>query len=404
MAIFDQSFNFSNLRKEKLVGERDGGRLVDIIEDAQAQISNGFSAPLLTAHVANGKPVYSVNSFAALLVIRKLTRNFRTLSSVKQSSRDSIVLNLILLLEESVKFRVYRLDVKSFYESIDRLKILLSAEQDLGISRASVAILRNFFNSLEQLGLAGLPRGVTLSATLAERLMRDFDSLISRDPKIYFYSRYVDDIVIVTSGFEPSSYLEKFQKMLPPGLLLNREKSKYYDAFLKDNGIKNGDEELDFSFLGYHFRVFRMKSNEKFRKVEVGISPEKINKIKRKCSLAMYSFSKKGDFSLLRDRIKLLTSNYVVRDLNTGEKIFTGIFYNYKLVNKTDQLKDLDGFLWGAIKGQRTRLSKLLRRKLSKRQVEELLSFSFARGFEGRIMYSFTPHRLGVINGVWKNV
>ncbi len=70
------------------------------------------------------------------------------------------------------------------------------------VPRSAVLVLENFLFELLDRNIVGLPRGVPLSATLSEYSMKRFDRFVSTLPEVYYYARYVDDIVIVTGARE----------------------------------------------------------------------------------------------------------------------------------------------------------------------------------------------------------
>lgn len=58
-------------------------------------------------------------------------------------------------------------------------------------------------------------------------MMQDFDKKISILANVFFYKRYVDDIIIITSGEESEEIIKNTViELLPKGLILNTEEIK----------------------------------------------------------------------------------------------------------------------------------------------------------------------------------
>ena len=58
------------------------------------------------------------------LILRKIQKNIKTIYSVRQTDRNIIVKQMKTLLSENLEMWVVRLDVRHFYESINRNYIL----------------------------------------------------------------------------------------------------------------------------------------------------------------------------------------------------------------------------------------------------------------------------------------
>src|SRR5450830_1375329 len=82
-----------------------------------------FSAPSnpLTKFILRNNAVFKMGRQGDQLVERKLAKNLRIASGVRPLGRSTIVENLRTLLKEGVPYRVYRLDIRKFYESFDKL-------------------------------------------------------------------------------------------------------------------------------------------------------------------------------------------------------------------------------------------------------------------------------------------
>jgi hypothetical protein len=232
----------------------------------------------------------------------------------------------------------------------------------------------------------GVPRGVGLSAYLAELYMRDIDNEIKTLPDLIYYARYVDDIIMI---FVPSSNGHKCTKdeikeiIKRRSLSLNLAKTKEID--LAGN---NAREEIE--YLGYKMIV-------QDGKVEVRLTDKKINKYKTRIDLTLtsyYNFSKineKKSRKLLVKRMRFLTGN--TRLLNNKKNILVGIYYSNSLLTSITDLKDIDAYLDEQI--CKTISSPDLKHRLEK--------FSFSEGFQMKRYSPFTTRELSEIIDVWKH-
>ena len=97
-----------------------------LLEEAfiSAQTKFSFPAnPLATFQIKNNL-VYKLHRHSDKIVERKLVLNLRKACNIQTSNRSNIIQNLKLLLREGVPYRIYRLDISKFYESIPHPLIL----------------------------------------------------------------------------------------------------------------------------------------------------------------------------------------------------------------------------------------------------------------------------------------
>ncbi|MNN38886.1 reverse transcriptase [compost metagenome] len=190
-------------------------------------------------------------------------------------------------------------------------------------------------------GGSGIPRGLSLSAVLSEVLMRDFDNSVRKCKNVFHYSRYIDDMIVISSSREQIfEFIENLKHWLPPGLALNSEKTSIINLSDRVKATSVSEEPLHFEYLGYHFFISnptkkqagKAKDGDLFRTVTVDIAKSKIKKIKTRISRAFISFLKTGDWELLLDRISYLTNNFSVYNAKAGGKKVAGIHHSYPLV------------------------------------------------------------------------
>ncbi len=328
-----------------------------------ASALSNFNSPNLPLSVFQlfKKNVYQLPKIEDELVARKLTQNLKRFVIPPKEGRTQIVSNLALLLSEGVPYRVYRLDVRSFYESFDRSEVVGALNQLQRLSPQSKNLIEILLKSHAEMGGTGVPRGLSLSAILSDLLMHDFDLLIQSYEDTFYYSRYVDDIVIVTSTREtPDRFIADVKKALPTGLGLNPNKRQIVDAKDKVAPVKplnSSSAKHNFDYLGYSFLICdpvkqnnKPKNGEYHRDVTVDIGLSKVKKLKTRIVRSFLDFSCNGDWSLLQDRIAFLTQNFSVHNPKAGEKKLAGIFHSYPLLtNEAIALQELDRFLRNAV-------------------------------------------------------
>jgi len=422
--VHDQSFNKKTLarvfQKLDFVGIKTSTELDEfregMLNKATASAASGFAktANPLVSFPLHGRQVFMFPNLWDELVARKLCSNIKKTSKATSRGRAQIVSNLRLLLEEGVPFRVYRLDVKSFYESFKVSNVIAKVGELVELSPLSKRLLHDLLACHEALGGTGIPRGLALSAALSEHLMRDFDHNVGGHSEVFFYSRYVDDIIIVTSAREDSAiFVRQIENMLPSGLRLNPTKRQIEEAGDRVNPTKPADATVHlfkFDYLGYSFRIgepVREKNKQPgdhHRTVVVDIAEKKISRFKTRISRSFFDFAKSGDWFLLRDRIKFLTKNFSVYNAKAGGKKIAGIFHSYPLASSdAEGIASLDEFLRNAILAKNGRIASLSFPKLTGAQKRQLLSNSFMEGHAKACFVYFSGSRLKQIQACWKN-
>lgn len=411
---YDQSFNKSTIAESiKASDFANGvGQLFEIdreelIQNAIRFSKAGFSdSSSITKNSLKGKPCYALSNFAEELVLRKATNNLKTIYKSKPANRSEIVSNLRCFLTENVDFRLYRLDIRNFYESIEVNDFISEITHNVSVSRLTTKIVASFFEEYKRLGGIGIPRGLSLSAVISEALMEKFDQKIRRMDSVFYYNRFVDDIVIITDlKTAENTFLESLEKILPKNLKFHNGSKKYIKTFSCENDI-GPDAISEFDYLGYNYKLYgpiRKNRKSEPRKVNLDISEDKIKKIKSRCVKSIIDFIKNEDYELLCDRIKFLTSNYPVFDIDSNTYRLSGIYYNYRLVDQQNSksLTELDVFLKRLLLGNKSKHSKLLALKLSKNGIRNLLKYSFKKGFDKKVIYSYKKNKMVNIGRCW---
>jgi hypothetical protein len=339
------------------------------------------------------------------LVAKKLNDNIRRLFKVKPSDRHAIIKQTIALAKDSQPVTIGRLDIKDFYESLDRNSIVKFITEEWLLSHQNRMILKQWDEQLARQGIHGLPRGMSLSSTLSEIRIRQFDKQMKLDSKVYFYARYVDDIMVFYLGEKEQleSMMKERLKTSAKELTLNTDKSFYTVLNDPDN-----DAPSDIDYLGYKLRVQNYSNKPDIeRKVQVFISDKKVNKVKERVRRAFRAYSKDRRYNILLARLKFLSANqYIIGDIERT-KLKSGIYYNYPLINDHSQLKELDAFYQKFINSSKEpafsamQLIKNHGGNKNNVRLKQIEAISFRFGFDNRVMNSFTNELNKKIKRCW---
>ncbi|MEZ8106032.1 antiviral reverse transcriptase Drt3a [Vibrio cortegadensis] len=350
----------------------------------------------------NGKRCYTLKDFDQVLISRNLAKNLRKVLD-KSKSRNQISRQLVQHLKEGTSYRIYRLDIKSFFESVEYSTIQSSLEKSK-VSNQTRLLISSIVKGLNQTDNKGIPRGLEFSPSIAELVLSDFDKEMKNHKDVFFYCRYVDDIIVITTGFEDQKIFFKCIKgKLPNELSLNYNKQK---VIFVDSRTKQDKVVATFDYLGYNYSVrdTETRANKNlFREVDISLSTSRMKKIKTRISRSLFCFSKDGNFEILKQRLDFLTSNRLMKDKKSKRIIATGIYYNnVNLTDDSESLIELDEYLKKTILGYACKRGSNFTNTLSKSQKRELLKFSFMNGYSNNNYKKFSPNKLGEIKNAWR--
>lgn len=409
--MYDQSINGRSLYKSLRRSDfhhvfdlRDDTRRATILDRAvTVGEKGGWDTSPLKISQLKGKNVYSFPDFHNELLIRKINNNIRHFKKIKNPARTSIVTNLSRIAAEAVPYRIYRLDVKSFFESFSISHVLKTIDDVHILSLVTKRVLRDLFKHFATSGGTGIPRGLAISSTLSELMMAEFDTKLKNMNNVFFYARYVDDIVIITSASEcESSFTKLIATMLPDGLKLSRKKQEIITV---PKATKASAFQFSFEFLGYKFDVEDPSAANTCRQVNLGISGGKLKKIKTRLVCAIKDYCKTRNMTDLIARVQFLCGNFSIADRDRGRKRLAGIFFNYHLIQPSNAgcgLNELDRFLHHAITSGRGPIFQTFKLNSTPAERKRLASFSFSKGFHGRVFMHYTGAKLKNIQECWK--
>ncbi|NMN37728.1 antiviral reverse transcriptase Drt3a [Pedobacter sp. SG918] len=350
---------------------------------------------------------YFLEDISQKLLLRKLNDNIKRIYKDEQANRKFIVQQVKTLLSETAPFWVIKTDIKSFYESIDRNRILRKLKNDAMLSYYSIFLLRKIFENPEITSEPGLPRGLNISSSLSEIYMRNFDKAIQRHADVYYYARFVDDIVIFLNSkqtavdlFENLNLIISNEKL---ELQINKDKTELIDGLnfkILKKGYNRRPIHNSIEYLGYKFYL-NENENKRENKLQISIADKKVKKIKTRVIKSYLDYTKTNNFELLKKRIKFLTGNYGISKNNDGSILKAGIYFNYTHINDLEVLRRLNIFHKKIIYSRTGSLGIKLNLKLSNIQREALKRHCFVAGFRNKTYNSFTYAEMGQIIKCW---
>lgn len=337
-------------QKYKDLTNKEQDRITKEIVDRKFSIS-------ISPKSIKGKIAYVSENSPTTIICKIIAQELQRGYKIKPQNRDHIIEQLRGLLDGSMEKIVIRADVQEFFESIPQEAFLRQLAVDGNISTTSFkylrAVIHHYNESLRHLGqeVRGVPRGLSFSSYLAEVYMMQIDAKIREIPGVYYYKRYVDDIVIVANpnqGTATEYWLRLEECFVDSGLTLHQEKEKKYIATWG-----NDTSLATFVYLGYMFLYNKGK-------LQLRLSPRRYQKYKillnaifdiyAKCShyrtwkVDKDPSKKRMDaLHLLFLRLRVLTGN----GLLSGRKnyVASGVYYSNMYITTTRQLKDLDNLL-----------------------------------------------------------
>ncbi len=412
-------------RKKELKKERDS-----IVASILERTSEKINKHVITLEIGafhGGQSYVFEEKIENFFISKKIQDNINKTYDVKQSSRYSILSELINILEDKFPKYVIRTDIKNFYESIPQKKLLDKINDDYLLSIKTKDYINQIFASYNDLTgqtdketAKGVPRGIGISAYLSELFMRKIDNRIKELTDLIYYARYVDDIIIIfipkTTNNESQfykEYLKSIKKIIKEeagnDFIINEEKTeeynlmngitslelekKYYvNKVLNDKEIKSNPRSIN--FLGYQIgtliniykkteidnlgNTVEVNDGKTTNELCVTLSENKVNKYLEKLKLSFQYFktkknhNRKQAFKLLCARINYLTSNTKLR--NNKDKVFVGIYYSNPFLNSETSLEKLQ-----------TRLKWYISRAgLSPNEKKTIEKYSFIEGFQNK--------------------
>lgn len=376
------------IHKHELVSEKIDNNIKNY-DQVIKNIFNNISSPSFTLKINKtllyDKPLYIAADIESKIVLRYLDKLIKRVYKVKQANRDRIIKQLISILHSTNCFYITKLDISSFYETINTRTLIQRLKDDGIISFQNISYIEDII--VNKTCGVGLPRGVSFSSSLSELYLRDFDKFLKSDKRVSYFARYVDDIIIISSeDFFDDINLYVTEKLK---LNLNTEKSKIIKI---DN---SANRSYNFDFLGFSFNInnqLTKKGKEKERELSISIAKSKIDKMKRRIIKSSMIFIKDGNYDDYHNRLRLLLSNYQL-DSNQNGILMTGIFFNYKYITDFSSLNKINQFK-NSILLSNSRLSRKIQSKLKDDEKQKLLKLNILEGFHSKMTIKLSEQKI----------
>jgi hypothetical protein len=232
----------------------------------------------------------------------------------------------------------------------------------------------------------GVPRGVGISAYLAELYMRDIDRMIMSLNGLIYYARYVDDIIVVFTPLvdeKQRDYKRDIAEIVEGKFKLKLNEKK---TFTFDLRASSAQHELE--YLGY--KIFFGNG-----KIKTRLTQKKVEKYKSRIDASFDNYTnlsrvnEKESRKLLVRRMRFLTGN--TRLKNNKNNVLVGIYHSNSQLTEMDDLISLDDYLRNKVN-----LIKIVPLQ------ERLRKFSFKTGFKEKRFSPFKTYELQKIMKVWK--
>ena len=419
-----QAFTKRNLLRSQrgLAFSHSGPSLANAAHSASSEIeANNFSWPRPESLRVNGKTAYYFSSLKARLVANRLADNIRFAYRIQMPNRNLVIDQLATLLQENVPFTVMKFDVKGFFESIDRSRLFAQLDYDLKLTTESRTLLYDLC-AHPDLPNSGIPRGLPVSGMLAELFIRPFDDAVRILPDVYFYTRFVDDILVFASSDASNVETRIEEASHYAAIPLNEDKKESQTVectrkkgptipadskcFPNCQCTKSDGNDCELSFLGYSFNfnsapLYNAKSKDV--PFKISLAKKKERKLQQRLFDSFGSFIKNQDFDLLRDRLRFLTGTYTIRKNTDGSRLKGGNYFAYPKLTQLEAFKKLDQTKSLILFGSSYRLSSALSSILAAREKRTLAKISFSKAYSARYHYNFDSKRVAEIRSCFES-
>lgn len=335
-----------------------------------------------------GQKLYTTDKSREVIFSMKVINSFIAKTfNVRHKNRDEIIPQIISLTDDKVAKYIVKGDIKKFFESINQEILMKKIFEESKINAVTRKIIKSVISGYNAASgeTRGIPRGIGISSYLAEIFLKSFDEAMSNIPNVVFYTRYVDDFIIIITpneNIKENDLKKEIEDELSRlDLTLNKEKFAFYDLFSGSNNKK-------FEYLGYEFCL----SGGKLR---VSMSNNRLKKYSERIELAFnaYRNSKSKSYTTMKiliDRVKFLTSN--TRLSNNKSNAFIGVYYSNKFINDLSCLDKIQEKI--LLEAEKTKNDKIIR-------ITERINLK--QNFLSKKYRKFTPSELNKITAGWNN-
>lgn len=247
---------------------------------------------------------------------------------------DSVITQLTIngKLPKKHSYTLIKLDIKKFFESINKHKLYKRLLRSNLLDEEAMKKIKQIVFSPK---IKGLPQGVSFSSLLAEIYLEDFDFNIKTElSEILFYTRYVDDILIILNGDQTKDaecIINKIENLLKPLDLEINTTNKKKVCLIGNNTT------FDFDYLGYKFFYNKITDDSLKDILKISVTTGKIEKYSQHIQDLFNKYysspQSKCDFYKLFYSLRNLLWTTSARDFKLDTDLIFGFAYNYKRIN-----------------------------------------------------------------------
>lgn len=381
---------------------------------------------------SEGKNIYITGEDRdSFFVCKMINEELQKIYKIRQPNRNTILKNLKLLLEDNVDKMLVRGDIKGFFESIPSDELLSKISGSGFVTHRSIKLMKRMFYELSHRFYfkTGVPRGISFSSSLADIYLREIDLKVNQLGGVYFYQRYVDDIIIIASPTKTTptakSLFRKVKKIFKDANLeLHTERSEKSDKFLAEDLYYDTPGSINLKYLGYSISLdtktgfvnYKLKETTFIRyEKQMNIAIDYYVKYARRNPRNKNSEKSKGAQKKVRMRhlqplykfykmLGYLTCNYYLG--GSKSNILSGIYFKHSLLTEYDQLIELDKMLYHILDEKFDKIKtddKFKGTDIAK--IKDIINhkYSFEKGFLERRMCHLTSADFKMIKHILKN-
>ncbi len=267
------------------------------------------------------------------VICQYLKRQLDKVFHINYASRNKIInvlFNILPVIKDMNDFIIIRADFKSFFDRVLTKHVYNQYICASLMSRSDKEILERYVEKFKY-----CYAGLCLSNGLTEIICRDFDERIKAkfaNNGLFFYERYVDDILIIMNKYiSQSHFLETINAVIkevfgecPIELNMSPGKFSYISR-------RNLNTIHDFNFLGYEYQIQQNVGNQKINFL-YGIAEKKRKRYKGIIERAFIQYKQDKNIELFRQRLKIYSTRVVIAKTigsSSFDWLTKGIVANY---------------------------------------------------------------------------
>lgn len=239
------------------------------------------------------------------------------------------LMNLMPILHKYKAYTIYKFDIKDFFYNISPTKSFTYIVNAINLKTNEFSFLKNYTNSLK-----GLLPGVGLHNSLVEMCGSYFDLAIKKSFKdgFLYYSRYVDDCILILDERVPKDIIEGIVLKLVKNYFGNKSSIN----FDKTQYVNSECNNYEIDYLGYVFQKGQ-SINTQFK---FGIARKKLDKYSRLIEEIVLEYKQTNNVEVLSLKLDLMFKRVVYYGTRKNNKK-----YRWQVRGISDSYKELKRFM-----------------------------------------------------------